>query len=537
MEPGDTQVSAVPQHAVAPDKDLLELLTFLNAYESGGPGGHVGGNEDSWAENRGMDSGDDVPDDYYYYNEQGSSDEDEDDDDGAWDGTYCGFRPSFLYPYYSNLPTPTVITQEEADRNAQELVEQEKREKEKANKKRLKKKRQKERKRQQKLGESLNNITVSHENEDDLDFGSSFVCQAKKKMERKPKPERKDRAGEGSRDRAGEGSRDRAGEGSRDRAGEGSRDRANGGSRDRANERDVNVSVKSPKPVQEQAHSAHGYRLQQSLHLANIGNNCASGGKFAEAIAHYSDAIRLNPTEYRFLGNRSYSYERCGRYREALQDAERALQLEPHFVRGYFRKGKALKGLKRYAEAIVAFQNVLLNDLNHPEAASEIESCQLMAPDVSSVTRVKIIPNSPLSPPLTPPGSAPGPEQCCVPRTLVYTRADINNTPPKAKIPYNTARPSAPQNPPSPSTSKLYPVWVGNITNQITEGVLRSHFEPFGSVHSMRILYSRTCAFINFTNREAAETAFHALQGLTVEGTTFVLQLRNPEHRKLISGK
>uniref|UniRef100_A0A1B8XSP6 Uncharacterized protein n=1 Tax=Xenopus tropicalis TaxID=8364 RepID=A0A1B8XSP6_XENTR len=50
------------------------------------------------------------------------------------------------------------------------------------------------------------------------------------------------------------------------------------------------------------------------------------------------------------------------------------------------------------------------------------------------------------------PGSAPGPEQCCVPRTLVYTRADINNTPPKAKIPYNTARPSAPQNPPSPST-------------------------------------------------------------------------------------
>ncbi|PIO23917.1 hypothetical protein AB205_0192910, partial [Aquarana catesbeiana] len=78
--------------------------------------------------------------------------------------------------------------------------------------------------------------------------------------------------------------------------------------------------------------------------------------------------------------------------------------------------------------------------------------------------------------------------------------------------------------------SKLYPIWVGNVTNKITEDVLRSKFEPFGLIHSIRILYGRTCAFINYTSKESAEAAFSSLQGVNVEGTTFVLQLRNPEH-------
>ncbi|OCT57329.1 tetratricopeptide repeat protein 31 isoform X2 [Xenopus laevis] len=555
----------------------------------------------------------DVPDDYYYYNGQDSSDEDEDDDDGVgvggWDGTYCGFRPSFLYPCYSNLPTPTVITQEEADKNAQELLEQEKKEKEKANKKRLKKKRQKERKRQHKLLESLNNGNISPENqvlgpngtdeppaladegserkdksepdsEEDLDFGSTFVRQAKKKIERKPKPERKarasersqdhvsersqDRVSERSQDRASERSQDRASERSQDRASERSQDRASErpqdraserpqdrpsersqdrgseGCQDRGSERDVALvkePVRSPKLVQEKAQCVDEYHAQQSMHFANIGNNFASGEKFVEAIACYSDAIKLNPTEYRFFGNRSYSYERSGRYSEALQDAERALQLEPRFIRGYFRKGKALKGLKRYADAIAAFHNVLYYDINHPEAASEIDNCQQIIQATSSFTRVKIIPNSPLSPPLTPIGSLPGPDKGFVPRTVVYTRAGLNNNPPKLKNSYNPAKPLAAQNPHPPISSKLYPIWVGNVTNEITERVLRSHFEPFGAVHSMRILYSRTCAFINFTNKESAERAFHALQGLSIEGTTFVLQLRNPEHLTVTSGK
>ncbi|XP_069832332.1 uncharacterized protein [Dendropsophus ebraccatus] len=107
-------------------------------------------------------------------------------------------------------------------------------------------------------------------------------------------------------------------------------------------------------------------------------------------------------------------------------------------------------------------------------------------------------------------------------RNLVYTRSSNGGQ-------------SDPRSPPTakPASSTLYPVWVGNITARVTEDVLRSQFSVFGAIHSLRILYSRTCAFINFSRKDAAESAFRTLQGLNIEGTTLVLQLRNPEHSHL----
>ncbi|KAG8429654.1 hypothetical protein GDO86_019588, partial [Hymenochirus boettgeri] len=110
------------------------------------------------------DSDDDelYPDDYYLYND-GS-----DEDCGIMGGTYCGFPSSFLYPHIrsNHQLTLPVITQEEADRNARELLEEERREKEKANKKREKKKKQKDRKRQLKLDEAMNNVKISDSDQD-----------------------------------------------------------------------------------------------------------------------------------------------------------------------------------------------------------------------------------------------------------------------------------------------------------------------------------------------------------------------------------
>ncbi|KAG8429584.1 hypothetical protein GDO86_019772, partial [Hymenochirus boettgeri] len=152
-------------------------------------------------------------------------------------------------------------------------------------------------------------------------------------MENKPKPERKDRARERSQGRTSERSQDRTSERSQDRV---------SGRKLAA----VKLPLKSPNHVQEKAQTLDRYQVQQSLDLANIGNNCANREDFMEAITYYTEAIKLNPTEFRFMGNRSYSYERSGKYKEALEDAEHALQLEPNFIKGYFRKGKALKGLK-----------------------------------------------------------------------------------------------------------------------------------------------------------------------------------------------
>ncbi|XP_040275414.1 tetratricopeptide repeat protein 31 [Bufo bufo] len=473
-----------------------------------------------------LDSDDSSPDEYYYYNDD---DDDDVEDYRFWDGlptrgTYCGFRPSFLYSK-DFPPIPTCITKEQADRNAEELLEEEKREKEKADKKRLKKKRQKDRKRQQRLkeepaGENLAPVDgprapVTQDmgqddigelgNEDDLDLGSSFVRQAQKKMENKPKPERRERSKETLRERGPNKSQD--------------------GMRESMDPQLEKVA-ESPPAAQRNEHLLDQYKVQESLDLANIGNNMASRGRYVEALHYYTEAVRINPSEYRFLGNRSYSHERLGHYKEALQDAEKSLELQPHFIKGHFRKGKALKGLKRYSEAITAFQRVLSCDLNRVEAAQEVADCQQKLQMLTMSTR-KILPsNPPLSQQPTPPGSLG--QNSRVFRNTVYTRSNGGHSAPKA-APHHVP-------PPKPVSSILYPIWVGNITSRITEDVLRSQFSAFGAIHSLRILYTRTCAFINFASKDAAEAAFRSLQGLIIEGTTLNLQLRNPEHSSLNPG-
>ncbi|XP_040186939.1 tetratricopeptide repeat protein 31 isoform X2 [Rana temporaria] len=498
------------------------------------------------------DSDDGYLDEYGYYNDDDDG-EDDDDDIRIWDNnpylnTYCGLRPSFLLPQNYRLPQPRYITQEEADRNAKELLEEEKREKDKADKKRLKKKRQKDRKRQQKLQEAEDGKTPLEEktvtvtktmdnnsairkgkannedaarqdsstsaSDDDLDLGSTFVRQAQKRMENKPKPERRERTKEPSREGPRGPSKERAEERSRERVLEGSQER-------------TCDPLPAPPQPENNMNILERFRIQESMDLANIGNNMASKERFPEALHYYTEAIKLNPSEFRFLGNRSYVYDRLGQYKEALVDAQNALMLQPNFLKGHFRKGKALKGLKRYPEAILAFQQVLLFDINHVEAAGEILNCQQKLQELVTSTRVKVLSTAPLSPPATLLTSVPGENnKVFVPRNIYNTKYD----------PSKSAVEAAARGPPLNITSnavvhsKLYPIWVGNVSNKITEDVLRSKFEPFGLIHSIRILYGRTCAFINYTSKESAEAAFFSLQGLNVEGTSLVLQLRNPEH-------
>jgi stress-induced-phosphoprotein 1 len=51
-------------------------------------------------------------------------------------------------------------------------------------------------------------------------------------------------------------------------------------------------------------------------------------------------------------------------YELALKDAEKCIQLCPSWVKGHFRKGKALIGLRQYQEAINALKQGLKIEVN-----------------------------------------------------------------------------------------------------------------------------------------------------------------------------
>uniref|UniRef100_A0A3B3VIE4 Uncharacterized protein n=1 Tax=Poecilia latipinna TaxID=48699 RepID=A0A3B3VIE4_9TELE len=77
-----------------------------------------------------------------------------------------------------------------------------------------------------------------------------------------------------------------------------------------------------------------------------IGNKFASTGDYSMAVKYFTDAIKYNPKEFKLFGNRSFCFEKMQEYEKALTDAELALSVSPGWVKGLFRKGKALAGLK-----------------------------------------------------------------------------------------------------------------------------------------------------------------------------------------------
>jgi len=92
------------------------------------------------------------------------------------------------------------------------------------------------------------------------------------------------------------------------------------------------------------------------------GNTALKEKRYDDAISAYTDAIRLDGNNHVYYANRSAAHASKSSYVEALHDAEKCVQMEPGFARGYGRKGAALYGLGRYGEAIVSYQRGLKED-------------------------------------------------------------------------------------------------------------------------------------------------------------------------------
>eukprot|EP00548_Thalassiothrix_antarctica_P005949 CAMPEP_0194147230 /NCGR_PEP_ID=MMETSP0152-20130528/22599_1 /TAXON_ID=1049557 /ORGANISM="Thalassiothrix antarctica, Strain L6-D1" /LENGTH=567 /DNA_ID=CAMNT_0038847947 /DNA_START=80 /DNA_END=1783 /DNA_ORIENTATION=- len=97
-----------------------------------------------------------------------------------------------------------------------------------------------------------------------------------------------------------------------------------------------------------------------------LGNKALQAGNLTEAIERYTEAIRLDGSNHVYYSNRSAAYLKKGDANNALEDAIACLGLNPQFCKGYSRKGAALHSLKRYNDAIVAYDEGLKKFPNDP---------------------------------------------------------------------------------------------------------------------------------------------------------------------------
>ena len=88
----------------------------------------------------------------------------------------------------------------------------------------------------------------------------------------------------------------------------------------------------------------------------------------------YTEAIMAESGNSVLYCNRSAAYHALGSFKEALDDAQKCLELKPHWSKGYYRKGNALVGLGRLEEAIVSGYDIGLRTAEDDATRQSIET-------------------------------------------------------------------------------------------------------------------------------------------------------------------
>ncbi|NXI44035.1 TTC31 protein, partial [Galbula dea] len=287
------------------------------------------------------------------------------------------------------------------------------------------------------------------------------------------------------------------------------------------------VPEKVPK-----AESLDTCTVEQSLILAGHGNEAAQQGRYSEAVQAFTEAVKLNPWEHRLFGNRSYCYEKLGRYEEALRDAQESLRLQPGWPKGFFRKGKALRGLQVLGLGKGLWKTRGESPCPHPHWKPRSHRCLPLVKDSTSpgtlqpppTPQPRVVPAVVVAEPILPSTGAQASKTCRDTDksgfvTIVNSRS------------HGQPAVSSPQTLPLTHPARdCYPLWVGNVTSRITEKVLQGAFGRFGEIRFIRLLPGRRCAFVNYTRKKAAEAAYAAMQDTKLEGSRLVLQLKHPSH-------
>ncbi|CAI5730856.1 unnamed protein product [Hyaloperonospora brassicae] len=120
------------------------------------------------------------------------------------------------------------------------------------------------------------------------------------------------------------------------------------------------------------------------------GNAALSSGRAQEAVDCYTNAIALDPSDHVFYSNRSAAYLSLDDAVHALDDAASCIAAKPDWAKGYSRKGAALHALRRYDEAVAAYQEGLKLDKDNAACRSgldEVEKAQAQAQAADAAAR------------------------------------------------------------------------------------------------------------------------------------------------------
>ncbi|KAJ5121076.1 uncharacterized protein N7515_009037 [Penicillium bovifimosum] len=106
------------------------------------------------------------------------------------------------------------------------------------------------------------------------------------------------------------------------------------------------------------------------------GNKAFSAKDYPTAIEKFTEALAIEPQNHILFSNRSAVYAAQQEYQKALEDAEKAIEIQPNWSKGHVRKGAAYRGLGDLLAAHDAYDEALKLEPGNAQAKSGMEATQ-----------------------------------------------------------------------------------------------------------------------------------------------------------------
>ncbi|XP_009604962.1 hsp70-Hsp90 organizing protein 3-like [Nicotiana tomentosiformis] len=133
----------------------------------------------------------------------------------------------------------------------------------------------------------------------------------------------------------------------------------------------LNDAEKAKKELEQQEY----YDPQIADEEREKGNHFFKEQKYPDAVKHYTESLRRNPKDPRAYSNRAACYTKLGALPEGLKDAEKCIELDPTFAKGYTRKGAVQFFMKEYEKALETYQEGLKHDAQNQELLDGVRRC------------------------------------------------------------------------------------------------------------------------------------------------------------------
>lgn len=108
----------------------------------------------------------------------------------------------------------------------------------------------------------------------------------------------------------------------------------------------------------------------------NAANQLFKDGKYEKAIEMYSKAIEKNPGVAAYYGNRSICHIRLECFGLALSDANKCLELDKKYVKGYYRRATANMALGKFKHSLKDYEAVVKVRPNDKDAKAKFTQCK-----------------------------------------------------------------------------------------------------------------------------------------------------------------